>query len=177
MRIANRARTVVLEVLVAHSPVRKVVNGQDRVACCCGALQYIYDSRTFDAWHQRHVRYAVGRVLEVRDWTEPMPRHTPNLRHARDFTDVEFLSAVSAAQVLPDVTLLGDLVAELESRGFEASRGRSGRHQDQVPRKLVRAKAARLIQRGLLEGCPCGCDGLFQITEAGRALMAEAARA
>lgn len=31
----------------------------------------------------------------------------------------------------------------------------------QASDKVVRAKARRLIRRGLLDGCPCGCRGDF----------------
>lgn len=32
-----------------------------------------------------------------------------------------------------------------------------------APAKVVHAKCRRLIQRGLLDGCPCGCRGDFEI--------------
>ena len=31
------------------------------------------------------------------------------------------------------------------------------------PEKVVRAKAKRLIKRGLIDGCACGCRGDFEI--------------
>ena len=33
-----------------------------------------------------------------------------------------------------------------------------------IPEKVVRAKAKRLIRRGLVTGCTCGCRGDFEIT-------------
>jgi hypothetical protein len=39
------------------------------------------------------------------------------------------------------------------------------------PLKVVRAKARRLIGRGLMDGCGCGCRGDFEITAQGRALL------
>jgi hypothetical protein len=36
----------------------------------------------------------------------------------------------------------------------------------QVPEKVVRAKAKRLIKRGLIDGCACGCRGDFRIRDA-----------
>lgn len=36
-----------------------------------------------------------------------------------------------------------------------------------VPEKVVLAKARRLIQRGLMDGCFCGCRGDFEITAKG----------
>lgn len=35
------------------------------------------------------------------------------------------------------------------------------------PSEVVLAKASRLIQRGLLTGCDCGCRGDFELTSAG----------
>jgi hypothetical protein len=33
----------------------------------------------------------------------------------------------------------------------------------QIPEKIVRAKAKRLVRRGLIDGCACGCRGDFLI--------------
>lgn len=38
----------------------------------------------------------------------------------------------------------------------------------EVPHKIVQAKLSRLIQRGLIDGCPCGCRGDYEMTEKGR---------
>ncbi|WP_422930077.1 hypothetical protein [Singulisphaera sp. PoT] len=40
-----------------------------------------------------------------------------------------------------------------------------------TPEKLVRAKLAMLIRRGLVDGCPCGCRGDFEITPKGLAYL------
>lgn len=37
----------------------------------------------------------------------------------------------------------------------------------QTPPKLALAKMGRLIQRGLVVGCACGCRGDFEISEEG----------
>lgn len=42
-----------------------------------------------------------------------------------------------------------------------------------TPEKVQRAKAAALIRRGLLDGCTCGCRGDFEITDKGRAWLAD----
>jgi hypothetical protein len=39
------------------------------------------------------------------------------------------------------------------------------------PEKVIRAKVRKLIGRGLLDGCPCGCRGDFEITDKGRVLL------
>lgn len=36
-----------------------------------------------------------------------------------------------------------------------------------IPGKLVRSKMRKLIERGLVSGCACGCRGDFEITEKG----------
>lgn len=39
------------------------------------------------------------------------------------------------------------------------------------PDKLVIAKMSRLIDRGLVDGCGCGCRGDYVITEKGRNMI------
>lgn len=41
----------------------------------------------------------------------------------------------------------------------------------QYPPKVLLAKAAILMRRGLLDGCDCGCRGDYVLTDAGRALI------
>lgn len=36
-----------------------------------------------------------------------------------------------------------------------------------IPWKVVNAKLAKLIKRGLLDGCTCGCRGDFELTDRG----------
>lgn len=40
-----------------------------------------------------------------------------------------------------------------------------------TPEKLMLAKMAMLIRRGLVDGCTCGCRGDFEITDKGLALV------
>jgi hypothetical protein len=40
-----------------------------------------------------------------------------------------------------------------------------------VPWKVSLQKAKRLIKRGLMGGCDCGCRGDYYLTEAGKALL------
>jgi hypothetical protein len=37
--------------------------------------------------------------------------------------------------------------------------------EELFPQKLVIAKARKLMRRGLLEGCDCGCRGDFELTD------------
>ena len=37
-----------------------------------------------------------------------------------------------------------------------------------TPEKVALAKMRALIKRGLVDGCPCGCRGDFELTDAGR---------
>lgn len=41
-----------------------------------------------------------------------------------------------------------------------------------TPAKLALAKMRRMIEKGLVNGCGCGCRGDFGITEAGRRAIA-----
>lgn len=36
-----------------------------------------------------------------------------------------------------------------------------------IPPKVIRAKAAKLIKRGLMTGCTCGCRGDLEVTALG----------
>lgn len=40
-----------------------------------------------------------------------------------------------------------------------------------TPNRVVMAKMRRLIERGLVSGCACGCRGDFELTEKGRKLL------
>lgn len=42
-----------------------------------------------------------------------------------------------------------------------------------TPPKLMRAKMRKLILRGLVSGCDCGCRGDFEITREGRVWLAK----
>jgi hypothetical protein len=43
-----------------------------------------------------------------------------------------------------------------------------------TPEKLALAKMRRLMQRGLVDGCDCGCRGDFELTPKGRLWLAQA---
>lgn len=40
-----------------------------------------------------------------------------------------------------------------------------------TPEKLGLAKMRMLMRRGLVDGCPCGCRGDFELTDKGRAFI------
>jgi hypothetical protein len=42
-----------------------------------------------------------------------------------------------------------------------------------TPWKLIHKKMARLIERGIIEGCPCPCRGDYEMTEASLRFLAE----
>lgn len=42
-----------------------------------------------------------------------------------------------------------------------------------VPDRLLVAKMARLIERGLVDGCPCGCRGDYVLTEKGKQALVD----
>lgn len=105
---------------------------------------------------------------------------------AADITDRQFLDAVAAVRALRpgavgasfwDVSeaLSGNLdhVRAL-ARGDETGVYPTGDRPDPtVPYKVVLAKARKLIRRGLLTGCACGCRGEFEVVDS--ASEAEAA--
>ncbi|MGW5519294.1 hypothetical protein [Nocardia africana] len=62
-----------------------------------------------------------------------------------------------------------DLAGALRLLGFRAHHG-----VNEMPSGYVVAKARRLLDRGLITGCGCGCRGDFELTAKGQALLAEA---
>lgn len=40
-----------------------------------------------------------------------------------------------------------------------------------IPRKVVLAKMKKLVKRGLVAGCACGCRGDFKVTEKGKEML------
>jgi hypothetical protein len=81
---------------------------------------------------------------------------------AKDIPDVDFLGQVRRkAQLHHGMwTLIWDLAFPVLDGLPDEDWGR-----------LVRAKAARLIARGLLDGCTCGCRGDFELTAKGEAYL------
>lgn len=63
-----------------------------------------------------------------------------------------------------------DLAGVLRLAGFRAHHG-----VNEMPSGYVIAKARRLMDRGLITGCGCGCRGDFELAEAGRAYLERAA--
>lgn len=106
---------------------------------------------------------------------------------AKDIPDTEFLTAVGLATVLHGgvwanrshvAMVLGGYaqnVAELRRLGpLTPSSELAKLYIDPAPgypEKVVLAKARKLIRRGLLDGCYCGCRGDFELTHAGLALI------
>lgn len=98
------------------------------------------------------------------------------VEHARDILDADMLGIVWQLQRTPYWPYDGmkdphwvsqwDLAGALRLAGYRAHHGPYG-----MPSGLVRAKASRLIERGLLDGCTCGCRGDFELTTAGRGLL------
>jgi hypothetical protein len=89
--------------------------------------------------------------------------------HARDISDLDFLAAVRRAGIRTDGTgwaVVSEVVGVLGDGVRDADGNMPG-----VPHKVVIAKAKRLIGRGLLEGCICGCRGDFELTAAGMQLL------
>jgi hypothetical protein len=89
---------------------------------------------------------------------------------ASDITDEAFLAAIGTVlRKRPGIAGLGanrwDIAAVLDGHPewvglVQATDGTSV----SIPEKVVLAKAKRLVQRGLIGGCPCGCRGDFTRT-------------
>lgn len=90
--------------------------------------------------------------------------------HARYVTDREFLSEVRRLSLVhpynttyPGWVFTYDLIHSFPPWEACPPHERS---------KLIRAKATRVIGRGLMTGCTCGCRGDFELTEKGERLLA-----
>lgn len=69
---------------------------------------------------------------------------------AKDIPDEAFLAAVRVVNnVERRWAFYGDLMSALPG----------------IPYKVLRAKADKLIRRGLLDGCACGCRGDFRMPQ------------
>lgn len=74
------------------------------------------------------------------------------------------------AKDIPDVAMLQAVEnARIAFGGAWAIRNRDldPKHFPGVPEKVCQAKRAKLIKRGLMQGCTCGCRGDFTLTDAG----------
>jgi len=68
---------------------------------------------------------------------------------AADIDDWEFLNLVAAYNLDEDRwALVWDMQAYFD-----------------VPFKVIRAKARKLLRRGLMDGCHCGCRGDFEVID------------
>jgi hypothetical protein len=95
---------------------------------------------------------------------------------AADITDETFIEAVAAALAIRPSVLgasLWDVSAVLDGRLDYVRATAAARTRDEcpdmpepvVPLKVVLAKARKLIRRGLLTGCACGCRGEFEVVD------------
>lgn len=64
---------------------------------------------------------------------------------------------------IPDEAFLAAVQAVHDSKGMWAYFWEIAEALGDVPHKLVLSKARRLINRGVLDGCACGCRGDFEI--------------
>lgn len=74
-----------------------------------------------------------------------------SLVKAADISDADFVAAVAAIQ---------------RDKGMWANTSEvQDRLGADIPVKVVLAKARRLIRRGVITGCACGCRGDFEVAE------------
>lgn len=78
------------------------------------------------------------------------------LLQAKDIRDEDFLEAIETC-----------IEARTIEWGFQARRATRWDIHDllghHIPEKVVLAKAAQLIKRGVIDGCTCGCRGDFEV--------------
>lgn len=101
------------------------------------------------------------------------PIATPPFWHARDISDMQFLEAVVMAQtlrsvsegLLPRAATQWDVACVLAGRPDLVGTREGTDEQLGVPPKVLLAKAKRMIRRGLIAGCACGCRGDWEVYE------------
>jgi hypothetical protein len=92
-----------------------------------------------------------------------------------DISDADFLRAVE--QAIPPRALMAtswDVQRALYGRLVSPTLGQELDEaiEARIPLKIVLSKARRVIGRGLLLGCTCGCWGGFELTDFGRQQLA-----
>jgi hypothetical protein len=93
-----------------------------------------------------------------------------DFRHARDIADQDFLDAIDATIARRSQAdgmqhhwaTRWDLAQVLGGTPENIGTAQGTEEVPGVPHKVVLAKAARLIKRGLISGCACGCRGDFE---------------
>jgi len=84
---------------------------------------------------------------------------------AKDIPDMDFIRAVLTVGIIrrSRMTMRWDVQAMLA--GYPVDWPREDREdiERKIPAKVVMAKAARLINRGWLDGCSCGCRGDYEV--------------
>lgn len=93
---------------------------------------------------------------------------------AADIPDEAFIKAIKEAirrrNLQPPIPEHGwitatrwDVHAVLAGHPELVGTARAGDGPSRVPAKVVLAKAKRLVKRGLIDGCTCGCRGDFEV--------------
>lgn len=102
---------------------------------------------------------------EVVDREELLRRYPQKRLQAKDLDDRLVLAAVHKLAMAPRPNAWGDPPYWVFAWDLEKELGleNTGR--------LLLAKCEALIKKKLLDGCPCGCRGDFELTRAGRALL------
>ena len=116
------------------------------------------------------------------DRLKPAVATEPVYRKCSDLPDIVFLRAIDEACDWQQRANRGPANAAMRWRvsailaGHANSLGTSFNVDEWpgVPEKIVSAKIFKLVRRGLIDGCHCGCRGDLEITSKGRALMREA---
>jgi hypothetical protein len=83
---------------------------------------------------------------------------------AADISDREFVAAVDCVERETGMWAMWWMNTRMQRLSLDEALPR-------FPRKVLLAKARRVLGRGYLEGCACGCRGDFQVTPEGAKLL------
>jgi hypothetical protein len=93
---------------------------------------------------------------------------------AADITDAEFVAAVLRVQQAEAERWTDRPILRWATWGYNGcDRPHLLAEFPEAPYKVLLAKARKVIKRGLVTGCACGCRGDFEVTAVGLQLLNE----
>lgn len=111
------------------------------------------------------------RKYHSEQWRLSQARGKPWLQCCWELPDWAFISAIQTAKLLRNTkdgykhttATRWDITAVIAGYPADVISGDSIRDYPGVPPNLIRAKALKLIKRGIIDGCACGCRGDFSV--------------
>jgi hypothetical protein len=103
--------------------------------------------------------------------TEPPTVH--RLMKCSDIDDLAILVHISYQNPWANLFELAGVMWENSPTAVACKGSQDYSELKVLPYNLVKAKMRRLLKRGLVDGCACGCRGDFTLTEKGKQYIGE----